>query len=708
MYPEPSGPDSTDLALVANTALSKWAADNADQCHRIRVLANLYTEVVQIVARSDAGIERPEDLRGKKVYVGKTRSGTRPIATGILKAVGAIKEGTELDPSNDSYSDAARRLMDGEFEAAIFASGMPTEAVKRLMRTGECRLIGLEGHRKAIRDEVLGLVDAEIPAHFYDNQDSKILSVGTRSLLVCREDLSPDHAERIVAALFDHSADLLLGHAKAQDIRPSRAFDEDILSEGLQFHPGVERFRDQLEDRLIIATGAIGGRYHRIGLMIRDMLQEAGIPAVAIHTDGSLENARLLAEEKAPTLAIMQYDIALAVRGRGRLHREPIVDEDGEEVEVRQLRRIATLHDEKVHILVRKDCAGSARPTVKCLDRKEVCLGPKESGTQVIARDILAAHGVEPKKELHLDVQEMVDRLYNGDIEAGFFVSGTPSLAIRRILNDDRIRLASVERSASDELTRSAALSLAEIEPGEYVCLREGEPPVTTLATTAVLVTTEDLPRNVKKITETIFEGAAFLGIEDVQQRMARNLPSLPLHPDAERAYRKLKLLPSSGPSTLEVIAHVLAILVIVLGALKGGRILSQEHTSNRIKGDALGIALDGEEQDAVARLVALREETRERAGRRWWTHGHLDKSRWRELEDLIDDRIRKANSLLVKRLLREARSLADQDSSAIREQAVALRRRIWRRAEEGRIDADQVGMILAALGERGEDTTGA
>jgi len=712
LYREPGDSDSADLAFVANTSLSRWAEQNPGQRDRIQILANLYTGVVQVVVRNDAGIDRLEDLSGKRIYVGRKNSGTRPIAEGILRTIGVLEPGERTTPSKDSYAKAAERLEKNELDAAIFASGTPTEAVKRLMQTGKCKLLDLRRHRAAILDRVPGLVRQEIPAYFYDNQPRKVYSVGARALLVCRKELDPEFAEKIVTALFDHSAELLLGHAKAQDIRPGNAFQKS--PKGLRFHPGVERFREKQRERLIIATGAIGGRYHRIGLTIRDMLQEAGIPAMAIHTDGSLENACFLEDEETPTLAIMQYDIALAIRRRRQLYKAPIADHVGHEIQLRNLRRIATLHEEKVHILVRKDCldektsAAASGPTVLCLRGLKVCLGPKESGTQVLARAILEAHDVKPGEEHHLAVQEMVDRLYNAEIDAGFFVSGTPSLAIKRVLNDENIRLVSIDRSSSEELTRSAALALAEIKPGVYLCLKEGEPPVTTLTTTAVLVTTEDLPRNVEKITKTIFEGAAFLGIEDVQKKMARNLPSLPLHPDAERAYRDLKLLPSSRMGTLEITAHVLAIIVIVLGALKGGLILSREHISNRIKGDALGIALGREEHGAVAGLVALREETRERAGRHWWKPGQLDKSRWGELEVLIDERIHKANSILVKRLLGEARRLRDEDASVARERAVELRRQVWRHAEEGQINEAQLGMILAALSELDADTSGA
>src|SRR5690625_4577629 len=69
-----------DLALIQNDIA--FYADQAQEMFQSRVgnlrgIANLYPEVVQIVARADAGIASVEDLKGKRVAVGDARSEER-------------------------------------------------------------------------------------------------------------------------------------------------------------------------------------------------------------------------------------------------------------------------------------------------------------------------------------------------------------------------------------------------------------------------------------------------------------------------------------------------------------------------------------------------------------------------------------------------------------------------------------------------------
>ena len=80
--------DSADLAFVQSTALT---IASSDQREKIRVVAGLYKDFVQVVARRDSEIRRLGDLRGRRVYIGKDNSGTKQIAEAILKGVGIVE-----------------------------------------------------------------------------------------------------------------------------------------------------------------------------------------------------------------------------------------------------------------------------------------------------------------------------------------------------------------------------------------------------------------------------------------------------------------------------------------------------------------------------------------------------------------------------------------------------------------------------------------
>ncbi len=539
----PETEDRADLGLAMSTTLAMASQDQRDE---IRALATLYRDVVQVVVRSDSGIRELADLRGKKVYIGKNGSGTKQVARALLRAVKIGDEDYEREGDTKGYAYAPRMLKSGQLDAAILCAGTPTNAVTEAVEQGG-RLIDLEITPDQIsasepRFENL-LIPEVIPAGFYEGQRKPIHTVATQVVLACRRDLDGRLASLILDTIFDNVDRLLIAHSRVQDIRFQDAHVPGPLA-GVELHPGAESFWEQEEEKLHVATGAITGRYHHLGKDIQSLLKESGIPARAIHTDGSLENASLLANPERSAIALMQYDIALAAylgQSRPVYGQEiSIKDKNGNSIRVDGMRRIAAFEEEKVHVLVRVDKLpnpADLNPTVEVLKGRRVSLGPEKSGTRILAQAILMHHDVPLNsiEAVFLPVTEMVNELHGGDIDAAFFVSSVPSAAVRTLLADNRLRLLSIDRRKMAKML-GGPLTVSEIAPGTYQCQPEGSSAVGTIATRTVLVTTEDLPFDVGRITNILFEGNAFLGVEGGAKAMAANLPSLRLHP-AARGY---------------------------------------------------------------------------------------------------------------------------------------------------------------------------
>ena len=180
------------------------------------------------------------------------------------------------------------------------------------------------------------------------------MTVGANALLIARNSLPDQVVAEILNSLFSHIADLAVASIHVQDVRLENAFDEKSLS-GIDLRDGVEAFKAREEGKLRIATGVLNGKYFSLGKKIQLLLRREGIPTRVIHTDGSLENLRLLRDSERPTLAIIQYDTALASIWGPEIYGTPDIDLPPHEKESRQLRRIATLHDEVAHILIRRE-----------------------------------------------------------------------------------------------------------------------------------------------------------------------------------------------------------------------------------------------------------------------------------------------------------------------------------------------------------------
>jgi len=731
-----------NVGFAVGPAVAQATKENPELVDEVAVLARLYRDMVYVVVRGkpdgsgeDADhsdgtsesddtdpdtkkeapggnrgrpyIESLDDLMGKTICIGSGKSGTRLVAEWVLKAAG-IHPNYNVPRSDEGFGGAIDLLEDGRIDAAFIVAGIPADAVMKALKSRNCKLLEVgELSLEPAPGGYSGLVQGEIPADTYENQPKCVLTIGADTFLLARKDLSSSAACLIEDTLFDNLEDLLLAHTKAHDIRFNRAFLS--LPRGMELHPGAVEFLKKEQERLLIATGALNGKYHNLGRTIQMVLEARGIPSRVIHTDGSIENARLLLDSR-PTIALMQYDMALASRfSKSRpVYKLDLPDmPDGSGI-----RRIAALHEEKVHIIMRRDALPEDEQrlgTIRDLEGRSVCLGPRHSGTQTLARALLLEHQVRPEPAVFLSVDRMVNKLHAKEIDAGFMVSFVPSEAVKTLLNSANMRLLSVELDRMASMVGGPAINTARID-GAYACQLAGEPLVQTVATRALLVTSRGLPDDlVHTITEAVFEEDAFLHLKGGKEALARDLSSIPLHPGAKAYYEEAGYLPSRSNEiyaactfVLNNIWRILAILVIVLGGFKGGLGLRRAVTASWFTRRIFQVRITADDPDSVSELLAIQSEIRERVRRRWWNWGEIDKERWKVLHDLIGTRMKDATEYLTMGLLEKIRSangISDDDER--RRACAALNAQIWKGLEAGELEDSQYKFLMEVLHDR-------
>jgi hypothetical protein len=675
---------------------------------QIRVLLSLYTDRLQVVVRKDASIRRLVDLAGKRIYIGKDGSGTKIIATEILRTFGISKGDYSRVGPDSSFDRASLLLQRNQADAAFFVASTPAKAVSDALGSRECECIILDLKHDADRiaegkpGGELDLAVREIPALIYENQAERVRTVGAKALLVSLATLDKEVVIEIEDALFDNVGALAEAHIQAHDIRLDRAFK---IPKGLKIHPGSLKFQDQEQKRLLIATGTINGKYYQVGKQIQLALRQNGIPARAMQTDGSMENLKLLAAARRPTIAIVQYDTALASHWSPTIYHTSRTSDVVEIDRVKSLRRIATLHEEKIHVLIRRDKFPKAgeRPTISLLEGKNVCVGPEHSGTRLLAEAILRHHGIEYNR-LYLSVPDMVDRIRGGEIHAGFFVSHVPSEALKTLVHDPKNRLLAIDPRKMGGLLGSA-IGLSKIESGTYGAQHDGEPAIETVATWAVLVTRDDLTFDVESITRAVFGGAAFLGIAATEKGMARDLSSLPLHRDARQYYEKAGLLPAPiPPDWLGATWRSLTILAILAAAYQGLLTTRREATRRWFGRRISKIRIESDYASSATDLLMVLEEVRNCGRMPPWKKQQLDQSRVLALETRIDQQVEQARqnanqSLLAK--LRLLRATSEMDEKSLLEGYASQEDAVWLHLENGEIDPSQARLLLDIIRDR-------
>ncbi len=277
---------------------------------------------------------------------------------------------------------------------------------------------------------------------------------------------------------------------------------KQIITEELNdAHRAIVRRLDRLQRAFIIAGGPALGEYQVVAQALADQIAADGVRAAAIETHGSVENLQLLARGEAD-VALVQSDIALmAYNGSGLFAAEPANNE---------LRAIASLFPEPVHIVVRAD---SPIASVEDLAGKRVDLGLPNSGTRGSALAVLGAYGIgetDIQAQPGRNIGDAARALINDEIDAFVAVISAPARQLQQLAASGKIRFLALSPVAIEKLggAQSAFVPLtlaAGSYPGQTL-------PIATVAVTALLAARADTPEaDVKTALTALFDKTDFI-----------------------------------------------------------------------------------------------------------------------------------------------------------------------------------------------------
>ncbi len=284
-------------------------------------------------------------------------------------------------------------------------------------------------------------------------------------------------------------------------------------------------------DRLSIATGGTGGVYFVYGGALADQITQnvEGVEATAESTAASVDNMLLIADGSSD-LAFVSADTAA----------DAVEDKEDFEEPVPAL-VLAQLYLNPIQVVALE---GSGIRTIEDLAGKNVSVGAPNSATEVSAERILQLAGIDPEAGIgrdQLGVDESVDALRDGTIDAFFWGGGVPTGAITDLASTDRIRLL-----PTDQYVESIRQGFSEvytevtIPAGAYEGFDEE---VVTIGVPNFLLANEAMDEELAyQVTKVLFEQKEELAeahpeAEKLELQSAQQVAPLELHPGARRYY---------------------------------------------------------------------------------------------------------------------------------------------------------------------------
>ena len=305
-----------------------------------------------------------------------------------------------------------------------------------------------------------------------------------------------------------------------------------------------------------IGTGSAGGTYFPIGGLIANAISNppgsrpcdeggsCGVPgliAIAQSTNASAHNVT----------AIHAGQMEAGLTGAATLYFAYHGTEKFVGKAKTKLRIIANLYPEDLHLVLRK---GAQLGSLKDLEGKRVGIAQAGSGTQIGVELMLGVQGItrDNIREAELNNSQSAERIADGQLDAYFYVAGTPVAAMIQLDNTKGMELYSFSDEEIAASNKAVPFYVRSIIPaGTYAGIQYD---VNTLAVNGILVTSSDIDEElIYGITKALWGDQArrlldtghAKGKAVTLETALDGILSLdvPIHPGAERFYKEIGML---------------------------------------------------------------------------------------------------------------------------------------------------------------------
>ncbi|MFP1643544.1 TAXI family TRAP transporter solute-binding subunit [Pontitalea aquivivens] len=202
---------------------------------KLRGIAAVYPNYIQIAASAESGVTSLADLAGKGLSVGAAKSGTELNARAILEAAGmgyADLGKVEYLP----FAESVELMKNRQLDATLQSAGLGVASLKDLGTSQAIEIVSIPAEIA----EKLGApyVAATIPAGTYQGQDEDVPTVAVVNFLVTHDGVDEETAYQMTKLLFENLETLAAAHNAAAAIDLQKA----IEGMPIPLHPGAERY----------------------------------------------------------------------------------------------------------------------------------------------------------------------------------------------------------------------------------------------------------------------------------------------------------------------------------------------------------------------------------------------------------------------------------------------------------------------------------
>jgi len=207
----------------------------------LKAIAVIYPNHMHVVTIEGTGIQKIEDLKGKRVSTGSPGSATEIFAFRVLEAAG-INPDKDITKERLGVAESVNAIKDQKIDAFFWVGGLPTAAVTDLAATPNTKIKFIDiAHLTPKLNEKYGPLYAEatIPKETYPGMEKDAENITVWNILAVNENMSEDMAYNITKIVFEKRDELAKVHKEALNIKLEL---QSQKRSGIPFHPGALKY----------------------------------------------------------------------------------------------------------------------------------------------------------------------------------------------------------------------------------------------------------------------------------------------------------------------------------------------------------------------------------------------------------------------------------------------------------------------------------
>ncbi|MCI5076966.1 TAXI family TRAP transporter solute-binding subunit [Oricola sp.] len=205
-----------------------------------------------VVTYADSGMEKLEDIKGKKVFLGPPGGGAWNTANAWIASMTGYKAGEDYENVKASWGAALQAFQDRQIDVYINGGIPPYPQIEQLALTSKLRILGpTQAEVDAASDDMLaptrgmGRSLDVIPAGIYGEgvvNEEDVFEVGSTVGVGVRMDLSEDTVYEITKAFWEGLPEV----QKTTPFMRKVTLDGLTTSTNMPLHPGAIRYYKEL------------------------------------------------------------------------------------------------------------------------------------------------------------------------------------------------------------------------------------------------------------------------------------------------------------------------------------------------------------------------------------------------------------------------------------------------------------------------------